>query len=120
MAATIVAPGLKVAPKVETHLLGELTAENKIVLGHPEQVPAGMLAPVHPLAHGGAPDYPVIKRDDEVRVIDPAAVIRNLEGAERAITVYLAELFRSVTLHAPAKTRAARRRRSPCIAHRQL
>lgn len=97
MAARTVAPGLRVASAVETHLLAELTAENQIVLRQHRQVPTGMLAPVHPLAHGGAPAQPVLKRAGDVRVIDPVGVFRNLDGAIRAIgTVHLAELFRSV------------------------
>jgi hypothetical protein len=109
IAVKTVAPGLKIAAKVETHLLGELTAENRIVLRKPERAPPGMLAPVHPLAHGGVPTQPIIKRDREVQVIDPGAVIRNLEGAERAIgTVYLAQLFRSARgLHAQATAHEA-------------
>lgn len=109
MAAMTVAPGLRVAPTLNTFPLVELTAENEIVVPSARRLLAGMLAPVHPLSHGGAPAPPPFLRREQVRVIDPVVAIRSLTDAGRAIgKVPLAELFRSVKrLHPNAETHGA-------------
>lgn len=78
LAARLVAPKLKVA-QIATHLLGELTVDNKIVLPRANAPSAGMFAPVHPLAHGI--DVPTPARGDKsmaARVISPREILRDL------------------------------------------
>lgn len=103
LALRAVAPGLRIAPAVQTHLLGELTAGNDVLLAPSHAVPTGMLAPVHPLAHGGAPAPPVMLRANEARVIDPAALLPDLGGLQRAVgTAHVVNLLQSIRLLHPS------------------
>jgi hypothetical protein len=71
-AARIVAPQDHVARRTQTHLLAELDLMSRVGLERPKQVPAGMLAPVHPLNAGGAPPLPVLRPPGRVAVIEPS------------------------------------------------
>jgi hypothetical protein len=67
LALTLVAPGLRASPAVETHLLGELGADGRVALPTARAPSPAMLAPVHALAHGLTAPAP--------RVLDRPAIV---------------------------------------------
>ena len=73
-------PNLRLS-NLSTHVLGEINMVGDIVNVEPERLPAGMLAPVHALAAGGAPIPPTIATSGTVRVVHPAVVLRNIDRA---------------------------------------
>ncbi len=98
LAARLVAPGLKVAPQLETHLLGEMTALGGVVLSQRGTVPAGMFAPVHAMAHGVTWAVPSVREHGGVAVLDPVRILRDLDPRDRehANAVHLADLLGAV------------------------
>src|SRR5439155_4969583 len=121
LATRLVAPTLTVAP-IDTHLLGELTVANDVVLSQLVTPPAGMLSPVHPMAHGVDVAPPVLRRADTVgRVVDPRRVLGDFHRVSPTTSdagfdsapVHLANLLTSVgdlhdgrTLGRPARGEA--------------
>jgi len=85
LATQIVAPKLRVSDQVSTHLLGEITALGDITLARPTSVPAGMLAPIHVLAHGVNNPAPVMGQPGAVAVIRPATVLGNFRPVAPAV-----------------------------------
>jgi hypothetical protein len=98
LAVRMVAPQLRIAPQMSTHLLGELTAQDEITLVSSAVVPAGMFESVHVLAHGIERSTPTLHRHGDVAVVDPARVLRDIHPSERATTTtpHLADLFGAV------------------------
>lgn len=101
LAAGLVTPQLRVAA-IDTHVLGELTVANEIVLRQPATPPAGMFTAVHPLASGIDLAPPVVRGiDSGTRVVDPSLVLSDFQP-ERPIAIgepaptHLADLLASV------------------------
>jgi hypothetical protein len=109
LAARIVAPKLKVA-RIDSHLLGELTTTNKIVLRQLKAPSPGMFAPIHPLAHGIDMSAPVLRgKSLTTQVIDPQRVLRDVRPVRPAKpsdapVVDLAELLTAVDRLHPGRT----------------
>jgi hypothetical protein len=91
----LAAPTLRLTA-VDTHVLGEINLAGDIVRVQPDQVAAGMLAPVHALAAGGAPAHPAVQRQGTVPVIDPHAVLRDIRPAQTAPANSVADLLTAV------------------------
>jgi hypothetical protein len=84
----LVAPQLKVAPAVQTHVLGELTATGEVTLPRGIVAPAGMLAPISPLAVGITLPVTVVQPHGTVPVLD---TVRLASTTTRAGTVVAAK-----------------------------
>ena len=82
LARHIIAPKLRIA-EMDTHVLGEIALNGKVMLAMPREVPAGMLAPVHPLAHGGPAPTPRLRAFGTTPIMNPAISISALRTAER-------------------------------------
>ena len=86
----LAAPKLRLA-KVDTHILGEINVAGEIVKVQPDRASAGMLAPVHDLAAGGAPAHPAVAAHGAVRVIRTDTLLTTTAAASQ-----FADLFKSV------------------------
>jgi hypothetical protein len=97
LAARIVAPALRVA-QLDTHVLGEVTDRNEIVLRHVAQPSPAMLAAVHPKAHGMNVVAPVVRRAGTAPVVEPQVLLRGLPLArtEEAAPAHLGDLLASI------------------------
>jgi hypothetical protein len=96
----LAAPKLRLA-EVDTHILGEINVAGEIVKVQPDRAAAGMLAPVHALAAGGAPPHPAVAAHGAVRVIGTDTLLTAAPDA----TNRFADLFKSVgRLHPGAGT----------------
>jgi hypothetical protein len=92
----VAAPKLRVA-EVDTHVLGEINLAGEVLRVRTEHAVAGMLAPVHAMAAGGAPAQPSVQRPEAVRVIDPAAILRELHPERPAAAAnHVADLMTAV------------------------
>jgi len=103
LARHIAVPALRVV-NIQTHVLGEIDLTGKVVMPNPTALSAGMTAPVHPLAHGGAPTPPVVQPRGAVAVVNPRTMFPALRVMPRvAGDAHLSELFSLVgTLHGGA------------------
>jgi hypothetical protein len=89
LARRIAAPHVTIAP-IATHVLGEIALDGSVTLpavaaaapvatapiagaAARSAVPAAMLAPVHPLAAGGAPAHPLVHAPGTVAILNPNA-----------------------------------------------
>ena len=87
VAAKIVAPRAKLAAQVVTQVLGEIGQDDVVKLEDPRIIPAGVLAPVHPLIEGGAPAAPGLHTAGGPPVIDAGRLVSGLADAERQLKV---------------------------------
>ena len=116
--AQMIAPHLRVAPDIATHVLGELVGGHRIALAQATAPTAGMFAPVHAMAHGHAHDAmaPVVAVHGGVSVVDAAGLL----GVRRVpaphvdaapATTHLEDLFAAVDRLHPPGLRLQRPRR---------
>jgi hypothetical protein len=82
----LVAPKLTVAPAVQTHLLGEITAAGTVTLPRNIVATPGMRAPVHALAEGITQPAPAVQPHGTVAVLDPLRVTGTAAGTTTATT----------------------------------
>jgi len=104
LARHIAVPKLQLA-NVETHVLSELDIGNEVVRPHLEHLPAGALAPVHPMAAGGVPKPPLMRPSERVRMVDPGRLFRSLKDKDRPDESHVARLLDRVgELHRKSPT----------------
>jgi hypothetical protein len=81
---------------LDTHVLGEIDVTGKLAFTQTTNLPAGMLATVHPMAAGGAPRAPSVMADVRTRVIDPSIIFDDTASPEPNGVASLVDLFGSV------------------------
>jgi hypothetical protein len=103
LAGRIVAPSLRVSPRVSTHLLGEITAKGDITLPRSSSAPAGMLAPIHALAHGVESAPPIMHQPGTVPVVNTERIFGSIRSDARVpvtpgspSTIHVVDLFGAV------------------------
>ena len=91
----LIAPRLRLA-SLDTHILSEINVAGQVTHAQVTRAPAGMLAPVHPLAAGGAPRAPSVVPNGRTRVIDPSTISGVIPPADPLRAADLTDLFGSV------------------------
>jgi hypothetical protein len=93
LARHLAVPNLRLN-NAQTHVLAEIDLTGKVILPNLTEVPAGMTAPVHPLAHGGSAPLPQLHAPGETPIVDPRIMFPTLSvAAPSSSSAHLSELL---------------------------